>query len=137
MAVTLLQRLLLLALLFVPSSTGCQFVDGIDADDEGYVIGPVANQTVCCEVCASNSKCVMAVFDRSDRICYAKQSANSILAKNSTTACLPGLAPSLHHPQLGVTHWGGCYNRSSEPFLLDGARAVQSLGFRTIKVKHA
>jgi hypothetical protein len=132
--IQLAQAVLLLSLTVFVSIKACQFVDGVDSHDEGYVIGRVSNQSVCCQACSTNVTCAMAVFDHSSQMCYAKHTVTDVIVKNTTTACLPGLEPSPRIQQLGVTHWGGCYNRSTDPFLLDGALAVQRLGFRTIKV---
>eukprot|EP00045_Choanoeca_perplexa_P004207 m.36145 g.36145 ORF g.36145 m.36145 type:complete len:437 (+) comp12452_c0_seq1:2-1312(+) len=129
-----LRSLLLLSFVLPAAiSSGCQFVDGVDAHDEGYVIGHVASRSVCCQACASNASCAMAVFDTLDSTCYAKYSVLKAIAKITTTACVPGLQPSAHQ-QVGAVHWGGCYNRSTAPFLLDGAQSIQSFGFRTIKI---
>lgn len=46
------------------------------------------------------------------------------------------LAKEPRHPRhvLGVTHAGGTYSLTNEPYLLEGARQIRSLGLRVIKL---
>eukprot|EP00730_Choanoeca_flexa_P007938 TRINITY_DN12415_c4_g3_i12.p1 TRINITY_DN12415_c4_g3~~TRINITY_DN12415_c4_g3_i12.p1 ORF type:complete len:483 (+),score=58.73 TRINITY_DN12415_c4_g3_i12:1473-2921(+) len=116
------------------ASQSCQFIPNADSCGPGYSLGVVINQTECCSKCVLSQDCALAVYNIHTRLCTAKSNSTKAIESNSSTVCILGQQPSSLKARLGVTHWNGCYNRSTAPFLLDGSNKIKSLGFKTIKL---
>jgi hypothetical protein len=114
----------------------CSFVSNTDFGDSGTVTS-AANQDDCCNQCSVLSTCVVAVYYQSK--CYLKNSRNLPLFKSGRVGCLKKDYPPIsnlwsYQERFGSTHWAGCYYLTTQPFLIDGAQSIFSMGARIIKL---